>query len=805
MTYRVNLSVHDIVDVLLRKGHLDTRIFNQSSMQEGTRLHALYQNEQGADYISEYEMRYIFPCDEYLFCVTGKADGILIAKDGSLTVEEIKTTVADLDEFYQDHGEWHLAQALFYAFMLAKEKNRSSVNVRLTYLRQGNYHIRKHIDKTYSFAELDAYTSSLILRYVQYMKEVRQFKVERDESCKDLPFPFKEYRKGQKEIVDFVEKAADEKTNVYLEAPTGIGKTISTLYPLVRRFGSHQADLVFYLTSKNSIKSIAMNALSLFIQEGAKAKAIELTAQEAICFNDRIGHCNPDECPFARNYYDKLLNAIFDFLHEESLFDRKTITAYCLKHQLCPFQFQLDLAMHCDVLVCDYTYVFDFHDRLCLEEDALNGKRAYLLVDECHNLPDRVRDMYSTEVTKSQFAEALTYCGNHIFDPLRQNIQSAISAIEHLSFDLEDEEVKNEGVSLLSKLSDDLLSSLGSILTDVKEVLRKQPSLISDPLLEFFYAINTFAYLAGLLSDETLGSTFLCYLRIEKEAIVSIRIANLDAKPIIRSAVENFQSTCFFSATLSPKEYYIDLLGGDVHDKDSLLVLPSPFPKENRKVFVDTSLSLRYKDRRLTLSKVYQEIKAALQSKVGNYFVFCPSFQYLENLRYLFENDEEGLDLDLYVQERSMREADREVFLSHFRSENERTTLGLVVLGGVFSEGIDLIGDRLIGAIIVSIGLPQIGFERNRLKEYYDQDEEEKKGFAYAYAYPGINKVLQASGRVIRSEEDRGFILFIDSRYRQGLYQEIFAELYPDCLRLVSLSQLKTQLRLFWKENHDGF
>lgn len=801
MAYTVNLSVHDIVDVLLRRGHLDRRVFNQSSMLEGTRLHSLYQKEQGSDYLAEYSVQYSFFCGDYIYNVSGKADGVIIGRDGEITVEEIKTTVADLNQFYDDHGEWHLGQAMFYAYIIAKQKNKQSITVRLTYLKQGNFRQQKRVEKTYSIEELEGFTNNIILRYTQYMKEIRALKMERDDSCKDLPFPFKEYRVGQKDIIDFVSQALDDKETVYLEAPTGIGKTISTLYPAVRRFGDHKADLVFYLTSKNSIKRIAMNAMNLFIQSGAKTKAIEFTAQDAFCFNDKVGHCNPDECPFAKNYYDKLLDTIFDSLHEESFFDRQTLTKICMEKKMCPFQFQLDLAMYCDVLVCDYSYVFDYHDRLGLKQDSLDNKRAYLLVDECHNLPDRVRDMYSTEMTKAIFEEALPYCGNKAFEFLKGDIRIAINEIDAIPFDAEDPNVLAEGVYIHKELPSQFLTAINAILTDFKDILKKQPQLVSDQLLEFFYAVNSFYYLAGLLSDDILGPAFLCYSRIENGELRSIRIANLDSKPIIKDAVEAFHATCFFSATLSPKEYYIDLLGGDIQNKENILILPSPFPKENRKVFVDMNLSLRYKDRQLTLEHVYQEIKAAIQSKRGNYFVFCPSFQYLENIKDLFEHDEEGLDIDLFSQERSMREYDREAFLSHFDVENERTTVGLVVLGGVFSEGIDLIGDRLIGAIVISIGLPQIGFERNQLKDYYDRiDEDEKKGFAYAYSYPGINKVLQASGRVIRSENDKGFMLFIDSRYRQPLYQKLFAELYPDCQRVVSLSQIKTQLRLFWKE-----
>ncbi|QOS39611.1 hypothetical protein DYE49_03710 [Treponema rectale] len=800
MPHVFNLSVHDIVDVILRRGHLDLRIFNQSSMQEGTRLHALYQKEQQDGYMAEYPLSYTFYQEDYIYSVSGKADGVIIDSKGNITVEEIKTTVADLDEFIHDHGQWHLGQAMMYAYIIGKEKNAKSVDILMTYLRQQNYKMQKQIRKTYKMEDLEMFVSDLILRFTNYQKKIQRFKEIRDESIKDLVFPFPSYRNGQKEMMDFISNAAEEKKEVYIEAPTGIGKTISVLYPLVSRFGQHKADRIFYLTSKNSIKKIAMSALDLFKKQGAKCKSIEFTSKENICFNDKKGHCNPDECPFARHYYDKLMDAIFDALELEDAFDRKAIEDICYKREMCPFQFQLDLSFYCDVLVCDYTYVYDYHDRLGLEEGAIARTHTYLCVDECHNLPDRVRDMYSLEVPKKAFEDALSLCGYQEFSSLKTDIKDAIKMMEKIEIDPEDEDVIKEGVYVLKQLPDDFVLDLYDIITDMKVILKKHALLVVDELLEFFYLVNSFYYLATLVNDEELGSNFLSYVRVNDEKeIVSIRIANLNSRPLIKQASNYFESVIYFSATLSPKEYYLDLLGGNLKE-DNHLFLPSPFPYENRRVYVDYRLSLRYKDRDQTLYQVFSLCRSAIETKKGNYFIFCPSFEYLERMASFFE--QEPLENSLLIlQHRSMKEEQREDFLAQFQSDNDKTVIGLLVLGGVFSEGIDLLGDRLIGAMIISVGIPQITFERNHLKNYYDsEDDTEHKGFAYAYSYPGINRVLQAGGRVIRSEEDKGFILYIDSRFHSSLYQKIFAELYPDIKRVISTSQVRTQLKLFWKE-----
>lgn len=802
MAYILYLSVHDIVDVLLRRGHIDTRIFNQSSMQEGTRLHALYQKEQQDGYIAEYSLSHKFSQDEFTYFVSGKADGVLISPENKrdVLVEEIKTTVAPLDEFIQDHGEWHLAQAMFYAYMIAEEKKLSSVTVLMTYLRQQNYKESKQIKQIYTKEELNRFVSDLILRYTRYQHKLIQFKKDRDESCVGLPFPFSEYRKGQKEIVQKVEETLNNKDVFFLEAPTGIGKTISVLYPCIRRFGEKKQDRVIYLTSKNSIKKVAMSTLSLFQTLSAKVKSIEFTAKERICFNDKKGHCNPDECPYSKHYYDKLMNAIFDSLELFDTFSRDTIKSICYEREMCPFQFQLDLSSHCDVLVCDYNYVYDYHDRLELEQGSLAKTHSTLLVDECHNLPDRVRDMYSLELYLSSFKDVLPSVQREEFQTLKSLLTRIEADIDAIEIDYDEETVKKESIYVIDKIPDMLLSDIEDFLTEMKTILKKHALLVDEHLLNFFYDINNFYILSNMANAEEYADAFLLYVHLYKNnQVQSIKIANLDSRSIIKERTSFFESSVFFSATLSPKDYYIDLLGDSIKENNHLF-LESPFDNKNRLVFVDTRLSLKYRDRDQTLFQVFSLCKAAIEMKKGNYFIFCPSFEYMERLQSFFLQDPIE-SADIIPQGRSMNESMQENFLSHFSTENENTTIGLLVLGGVFSEGIDLLGDRLIGAIIISAGLPQIGFERNHLKDYFNsEDEEAQKGFSYAYTYPGINKILQAGGRVIRSEKDRGFILYIDSRFSQSNYMKIFKEIYPDFIRVISLSQVRMKLKQFYKE-----
>ncbi len=802
MSYEYFLSVHDIVDVLLRTGHLDSRIFNQSSMLEGTRLHQYHQKQQGEDYEAEVPLSYVFQEKEFIFHVSGKADGIISHSDGSFTIEEIKTTVADLDEFSKDHASWHLGQARFYAFMFSSQRNLKFISIQLTYIRQDDYHIQKHIINTYTFKDLSQFVTGIIFQYTEYIKKIRRRKIERDNSMASLSFPFKKYRNGQEKRLSFIKSGFEKEKDFFVEAPTGIGKTISVLYPMRELFKRRKANRCFYLTSKNSIKQVALDNLSLFIKQGIKIKAISFTAKETICFNDKKGHCNPDECPFASHYYDKLLEVIFDSLHEFSIFDRDTIEKISYKNKMCPFQLQHDLASYRDFLVCDYTYVYDFTDRLGLREEGKNLDNTYLAVDECHNLPDRVRKRYSRDISYSSFERRITNCSRKEFKVLKADLKSCLRMLESIPIDPSDRNVLENSLQVIDTLPRDLIEKMDSILSDRKSLRKNHIHLLTDDRMEFFYSLNSFVYLSQLMDSEEMAGAFLCYVRVDKTEPFSIRICNLDSAPLIKDGNRLFSSVVFFSATLTPKEYYRDLLGGDSKDASSLLVLPSPFPKENRKIRIDANVSLYYKDRLRTIASVYLRIKTAVFCKAGNYFVFCPSFEYLLKLQERIGNDEEFSSVNLFCQTPGRDDKAQKEFLSHFQAEGDKTTIGLLVLGGSFSEGVDLIGDRLIGAIIISAGIPKINFEQDRVKDYYDKEDNgaSRKGYAYAYRYPGINRVLQSAGRVIRTSSDKGFVLFIDIRFRQEPYRTIRKENYEDAIYLFSPSQLKRLLCLFWKD-----
>ena len=794
----LNLSVHDVVDLVLRKGHLDTRVFNIASMQEGSRLHKEYQNKQGSNYFPEYYLSGKFSYEEFSLNISGRADGIIVKESGTYIVDEIKTTVSDLSSFINDHSQWHLGQAIFYAYMLAANKSLKDVEIQLTYISQINPKEIKQINKIYSLKDLELFVQDVIIEFVRFYKKIYRLKKERDESVSKIAFPFKSMRKGQKEMIEFINKTISDSSKSFIEAPTGIGKTISVLYPTCRQFKNMSLSSIFYLTSKNVIKKIAVETVKLFQKSGSKIKSIEFTSKDNICLNEKKKRCNPDECYFAKNYYDKLNNAISDSLEFEDVFSFNFIKDFCLERNICPFQFQLDLSKYCDVLICDYSYIFSINDFLGISDLNSNFSDSILCIDEAHNLPDRIREMYSNEINVNYLLEMFPlFTSNH--KKLKKIVGDLIDYIQ--GYDVSNLEYDaNNSLYVLNKIDSNIIAYVSDILVEFRKQIKNYPLDLNDEMINYYFYFLDLNNILKLVIGE-MEKHFLFYIAInENKEISSYKIRNLSTSEIINLKANRFRSTIFFSATLSPKNFYIDLLGGDYSNKESILVLPSPFNRNNRKVLIDTRFSLYYRDRERTIPYIYKTLVDTISQKVGNYFVFVPSYEYLNKIKEFFNNDN-SVNAKIYYQSQYMNEADRARFLEHFSKDNTETYVGVVVLQGVFSEGIDLVGDRLIGAIVISVGIPSLSFEKNKEAEYYTKIKNITDGFEYAYTYPGINKILQAGGRVIRTEDDRGFILFIDSRLNNNIYRKITSELFPDAIYLKDNNQLKRELISFFKKD----
>ena len=750
----LKLSVHQLVDFLLREGDIDNRVFNRSTMQEGSRIHQSFQSSQASNYAAEYYLKQTFVVEDIVIELEGRADGVIKKKNGDYVIDEIKTTVADLNEFRIQNYQWHLGQAKCYALMFLMENDLESIEVRLTYIRQGKEKDRL-IDKTkYNKSELEQYVYDLLEEYLSFYRLIEKHIDERNASIKNLRFPFPNYRQGQKELAKYCFGVAKNGGKFYCEAPTGIGKTVSVLYPYITSLSDNQNGKIFYLTAKNTGKETAYNTIEILKDKGLDLKNIIITAKEKICpFKDR--NCNPDECPLAKGYYSKINNVIKYCLTNYSTYDLNFINTISQDNQICPFEFELDLSLYCDAIICDYNYLFDpiSYLKRYFDEDSSN---TLVLVDEAHNLVERSKAMYSASLSLKTLNEARKSV-RHI---KHLRLKRALSLLKKI-FEIE----KGESGSnvILEKISDEALGNLIHFTDIYQETSKEENDIITKELTNLNIEIHRFIRI-----QEFYNENYILYAYFFSDN-VEIRLVCLDASKYIKEISSTVKATTFFSGTLSPMSYYISMLGGDI-DKDARLKLPSPFPLRNLKIIIAPKVSIKYKNRSSSYYEVYRYINSFVGAKKGNYFIYCPSYEYLETIAQLFSNS----PYRIYTQTKEMLDSDKTAFLNNFQLEPKETTIGFVVIGGAFGEGVDLVSDRLIGAVIIGVGLPRINFESDCGAEYFAKLGYD--GYSFAYTNPGLNKVFQAVGRVIRSEEDRGAVLLIDERYLYKNYREMFKE-----------------------------
>ena len=748
----LTLSVHQLVDFLLRTGDIDNRVFNRSSMTEGSRLHSVYQAKQSSNYLAEFPLKMSFNVDEVNIVLEGRADGIIKRSETEYVIDEIKTTVEDLKVFHDDNLEWHLGQAKCYAYMFAKQTNLEFIGVKLTYIRQGKEKEQLIDSYVFNVLELEQFVVKLLNEYLAFYNIIFNKIAKRNESIESLKFPFNKFRQGQRDLAKYTYAMAKKRGRLFAEAPTGIGKTISTVFPFVKALKDDDNSKIFYLTAKTSGREAAHQAIKLLKENGLSLGDIMITAKDKICFCKGQA-CNPEECPYAKGYYNKIQTVLRYAILNYDDFDLQTITQLAYDNQICPFELELDLSLFMDVIICDYNYVFDpiSYMKRYFDEDTSS---FLVLVDEAHNLVDRSRDMYSASLSYKQFLEARKSVCHSKLHKLKLALSKMSKMFKEYLINPKD------GNYILDEFYDYTYKTISSFITTMQDINKNDNKEMSKELLEFYLEVNRFSKILEFYNDH-----FICYYEIIKDELI-LHVACLDASSFLHSSLRRLRGSVLFSATLSPIEYYVDMLGGK--KEDAQLILPSPFPVDNLKIIIAPKVSIRYKNRDSSYQQVADYIKAFVKNKVGNYFIFLPSYEYLTNLMPYIDME----DVDVFEQDRGMSDEEKEEFLTNFKPNPERTTLGFVIVGGAFGEGIDLVSDRLIGAIIVGIGMPKINFVSDQIMKYYDAREQ--SGYNYAYLNPGMNKVMQALGRVIRSETDRGAVLLIDERYLTNDYRDLF-------------------------------
>ena len=783
----IRISVRNLVEFILREGDIDNRTGggqDPENMQMGSRIHRKIQRQMGSDYQAEVPLKTEIVCDGFTLKIEGRADGLIHTKE-QVMVDEIKGVLRELDRVQEPAGI-HLAQAKCYASMVAEQEGVDEIGVQMTYCQMETEEV-KRFQYSYQSNELKVWFDEVIRQYEKWAKFQIEWRKARNASIKGIEFPFP-YRKGQRELAVSVYRTILRKKKLFIQAPTGVGKTISTVFPAVKAVGEELGEKIFYLTAKTITRTVAEQAFETLREQNLKFKVITLTAKEKICFCEETS-CNPDDCPYAKGHFDRVNDAVYELLMQEDVMSREVLEAQARKHKVCPFEMALDVSTWVDGVICDYNYVFDPDARL-RRFFAEGGAGGYLfLIDEAHNLVERGRQMYSAELCKEdflavkklvkgeapRFAKRLEAC-NKILLAMKKECENykVLDNISHF------------GIQLMNVLSE----------TDryLEECVDKE---VRETVLDFYFQVRSF-----LNIYDGLDENYVVYTEYQENGRFVLKLFCVNPAANLQKCLDKGNSAVFFSATLLPIRYYKRLLSTE---KDNYAVyIDSSFDTKKRLLMNGVDVSTRYAMRSREMYQRYATyIFRVVKAKMGNYLIFFPSYRFMEDVyqefTQLLASDEE--EMELVIQQKHMDEEERENFLRAFEMGREKSLIGFGVLGGIFSEGIDLTNEKLIGTLIIGTGLPQVCNEREILKSYFDQKG--LYGFDYAYRYPGMNKVLQAAGRVIRTEDDRGVILLLDERFQREKGKEIFPKEWADCERC-RLDIVEEKIRLFWEKQTDN-
>ena len=753
---QVRISVRALVEFVLRSGDIDNRrsgAAQKDAMAAGTRIHKKIQTRMGGNYRAEVPLKYTALDEEedIELLVEGRADGIF-EEDGIVTIDEIKGVYMDLERLTEPVAV-HMAQAMCYGYFYCCDRDLDGVRIQLTYCNLETEEIRRfHEDR--SKEELEAWFRSVIHEYFKWARYLCHHELQRNQSISGLEFPFP-YREGQRDLAVAVYKTISRKKRLFIQAPTGIGKTLSTIFPAVQAMGAGKASKVFYLTAKTITRTVAEEAFRILRSRGLVFTAVTITAKEKLCPMEKT-ECNPEACPYAKGHFDRVNEAVFDILHLEQEMDRETVLRYAEKYRVCPFEFCLDISSWTDGIICDYNYVFDPNVRLKRYfADGASGDYLFL-VDEAHNLVSRAREMYSASVYKEDFQEV-----KRIIKGKSPRLERQLDRCNKLLLSMKRECGDWQLLEDVTGLAAGIMTAFSYMETFMEE-FPEFPE--RETVLDFYFCLRDF-----LNVYEELDGHYRIYEENREDGSFLVRLFCVDPSRLLSRCMDQGASTILFSATLLPVRYYKTLLSGN--QEDYAVYVNSPFPEENRLLMVAEDVSSRYTRRSPSeYRKVADYIRIVTQSRPGNYMVFFPSYQYMGEIEEILE--EEPLKADLLVQGQGMGEAEKAEFLEEFEKERSHSLAAFCVMGGVFSEGIDLKEERLIGVIVVGTGLPMVCAEQEVLKGYFDETEE--KGFDFSYQYPGMNKVLQAAGRVIRTPGDRGVILLLDDRFLRRDHLELF-------------------------------
>lgn len=807
----IRISVRKLVEFILRSGDLDNRrgMVPENAMAEGGRIHRMLQRRMGSEYRAEVPLRFEERTSDYVLTVEGRADGIITLPD-QITIDEIKGTYRDLERIREPEPV-HVAQARCYAHMYTLLLNKKagegtdngkiaqrldSIRIRITYCNMDTEEIRYFFEE-YSLEELEEWFDDLISQYKKWADYQVQWEKIRQMAIKNSGFPYS-YRKGQKELAQSVYRTIYHGKKLFLEAPTGVGKTLSTVFPAVKAIGEGLSGRLFYLTAKTITRTAAAQAFQLLQKNGLRFKTVTLTAREKICFQEEV-QCNPDSCPFAKGHYDRINEALFALIGEEETFSREVIEAYAKKYQVCPFELTLDCSLFADGVIGDYNYLFDPHVYLKRFFGEGGSGNSIFLIDEAHNLVERGREMYSAVLLKEDFLALKKKVRPY---STRMEKQLERCNRELLLLKRETQRVKEW------ETAEDFVRALSRLSTTMSEYLENHNDTpVKEEVLAFYFEVSHFLFIYEGMQDD-----YVIYTELTEMDNFLLKLFCVNPARQLKACMDKGRSSILFSATLLPVQYYKKLLGGEGEDYE--VYAGSSFDPRRCGLFIGRDVTSKYARRsQEEFYRIASYIHHIVEQRQGNYMVFFSSFAMLEQIYAIFQKyfNEAGT-VECIRQKESMKEEERENFLKHFTGNKylniqekimlpveweERTLLGFCIMGGIFGEGIDLKQDSLIGAILVGTGLPQVCMEREILKKYFQ--EREGTGFEYAYRYPGMNKVLQAAGRVIRTQSDLGIVALLDERFLQSSYTRMFPKEWRE-YEIADVDTIGHKIEKFWNE-----
>ncbi|MCR5608607.1 MAG: ATP-dependent DNA helicase [Lachnospiraceae bacterium] len=818
----IDISVRDLVEFTARAGNIDNRrsSFKElDAMRRGTRMHAKIQKSMGDNYRAEVSLKHsstiLRDGNEFVITTSGRADGIVkpdksescdksyveidgnnysdLSKEEDISflqylidnndtkgifhifekteesreesvkikedkdiyiIDEIKCVLRDLDRI-KHPVSFHRAQAMCYAWFYCEDNNLSEIAIRITYCNLDTG-ICKYFGEVFSYGYLEKWYNFLLMEYAKWAAFQLEWNKKRDITIKNLDFPF-EYRQGQREFVKSVYLTIIRDKKIFIQAPTGAGKTISTIFPAVKAIGEKQIEKIFYITAKNITRTAAEETFRILRKAKALIKTVNITAKEKICILEKPD-CNPEACERAKGHFDRVNDAVYDLINHEDDITREVILLYAERYKVCPFEMCLDVSLWVDAVICDYNYVFDPRAYLRRFFEIQTKKKYAVLVDEAHNLVDRACDMYSASVVKEDFLKV---------KKIIENVsKKSTKAIDNCNKELLKFKRECEGMNIYEDIYvvDKLVLLFDRLINVLNDFFNENDNYEGkDEVFNLYFDIRHFSDMFDNASDD-----YLVYTHFRENGDFELRLNCMNPARNIGMQLEKVKSSILFSATLLPITYYKEQLSGNRTDYD--FYADTPFEKHKRMILVADNISTRYTRRgEKEYRKIAEYIRIFVNSKCGNYLIFFPSYRFLENV---YEYMDEDTKEYVIIQKQGMSEEDKEIFLSEFVANPSVTKAGMCVLGGVFSEGIDLKNDRLIGVCIVGTGLPMVCDEREIYRNYYDNYN--NNGFSYAYLYNGMNKVLQAAGRVIRTVDDMGVILLLDERFLTAQYKNLF-------------------------------